>query len=86
MECHLITETKLEKKSLQTESKRKQVVPQTLYDSIKARGNPFIKNGIKPISIIRRRNEACKDVLQRGHNRRRFGSGPSSKTFVDHDV
>jgi hypothetical protein len=37
-------------------------------------------------SLIRHRNEAYKDALERGRRRRHFGSGPSSRRFVDHAV
>jgi hypothetical protein len=37
-------------------------------------------------SLIRHRNEAFLDALERGRRRRRFGSGPSSIRFVDHSV
>jgi hypothetical protein len=38
------------------------------------------------ISLIRHRNEAYKDALEWGRRRRRFGSGPSSRRFVDNAV
>ncbi|KAF8656677.1 hypothetical protein HU200_060539 [Digitaria exilis] len=49
---------------------------------------------IQPTSIqcfdhsffIRSRNEAFKDVLERERRHRHFGSGPSSRAFMDHSV
>ncbi|KAF8656640.1 hypothetical protein HU200_060574 [Digitaria exilis] len=49
---------------------------------------------IQPTSIqcfdhnffIRSRNEAFKDALERERQCRHFGSGPSSRAFVDHSV
>jgi hypothetical protein len=37
-------------------------------------------------SLIRHRNRAFLDALERGPRRRRFGSGPGSRRTVDHSV
>ena len=47
---------------------------------------PTPLHSFSDISLIRHRNEVFFDALERGQRRHRFGSGPSSRTFVAHAV
>ena len=51
-----------------------------------SRIQPTPLHGFDDISLIRRPIHVCLDALERGRRRRRFGSGPSSRRFVDHSV